>query len=257
MPDSRASGASPTLSYTAGANEALLPVSIYVAILIVPSSHTPKLAVGEVAFLRVVARTTFGAFVDWGLPKDLLVPLAQQTAELEVGARHPIGLYVDERGRLTGTMRVTEMLDQRSHDLQRDAWVSGEAWRYEPEIGLFVIVERAFVGLLPRHEPHSLGRGDSARFRVSNIFPDGKLELSLRAHAHQQLAGDARHVLERLQQPDAPDVGDHTSPEVVRQLFGLSKKAFKRAVGRLLRDNLVEITPHGVVRLLSGADDAG
>lgn len=220
------------------------------ATLTLPSSRSPKLAVGEVTFLRVSGLTSFGAFVDWGLRKELLVPVAQQTAELEVGARHAIGLYLDERGRLTGTMRVTEMLDQRSHGLQRDAWVDGEAWRNDPEIGLFVIVERAFLGLLPKDEPHSLGRGEAARFRVSNIFPDGKLELSLRAHAHEQLADDAQHVLELLQRPDAPKVGDHSSPELVRQLFGLSKKAFKRAVGRLLKENAVEIGAEGVVRAL-------
>jgi predicted RNA-binding protein (virulence factor B family) len=215
-----------------------------------PPPRSPQLAVGEVTFLRVTSLTSFGAFVAWGPAKELLVPLAQQTTELEVGARHPIGLYRDDRDRLTGTMRVAEMLDQRSHGLQRDAWVNGEAWRNEPEIGLFVIVERAFLGLLPKDEPHTLGRGEAARFRISNIFPDGKLELSLRAHAHEQLADDAQHVLELLQQPGTPPVGDHSSPELLRQLFGLSKKAFKRAVGRLLVEKAVEITAQGFVKPL-------
>jgi predicted RNA-binding protein (virulence factor B family) len=211
-------------------------------------ARPPQLAVGEVTFLRVTSVTSFGAFVDWGPAKELLVPTAQQTTELEVGARHPIGLYRDDRDRLTGTMRVAEMLDQRSHGLVRDAWVNGEAWRNEPEIGLFVIVERAFLGLLPKDEPHALARGQAARFRVSNIFPDGKLELSLRAHAHAQLADDARRVLELLHEPGMPPVGDHSSPELLRQSFGLSKKAFKRAVGRLLVEKAVEITPDGFVR---------
>jgi len=215
--------------------------------------RTPKLAVGEVAFLRVTGITSFGAFVDWGPPKELLVPTVQQTAELEVGARHPFGLFTDDRGRLTGTMRVAEMLDQRSHEFSRDAWVEGEAWRNEPEIGLFVIVERAFVGLLPKDEPHTLARGEAARFRISNIFPDGKLELSLRGHAHEQLADDAQHVLELLRQPSTPAVGDRSDPELVRQLFGLSKKAFKRAVGRLLVEKAVEISDEGYVKPLPPA----
>jgi uncharacterized protein len=184
------------------------------------------------------------------------VPLAAQTCELHVGARHPIGLYLDDRGRLTGTMRVTEMLSTRSQGFEQDEWVNGEAWRNDPEIGLFVIVERTFVGLLPVDEPHSLGRGDADSFRVTNILPDGKMELSLRAHAHEQLEGDAQHVLAVLQRLGAAQtqaelqIGDRSSPEQVRELFGLSKKAFKRAVGRLLKLGAVQITPQGYVKAL-------
>jgi uncharacterized protein len=207
----------------------------------------PQLLLDQVAFLRVTSVTSFGAFVDWGLPKDLLVPLANQTQELHVGARQPIGLYLDDRGRLTGTMRVTEMLGTRSEGIEQDEWVDGEAWRKDPEIGVFVIVERVFVGLLPAQEPNTLGRGDAARFRVTNILPDGKMELSLRAPIHEQLEDDAQHVLALLQRPGTPSVGDGSSPEQLRAAFGLSKKAFKRAVGRLLKNGDVELTPQGYV----------
>jgi predicted RNA-binding protein (virulence factor B family) len=215
------------------------------------TTTAPKLALGEVAFLRVTALTSFGAFVDWGLPKELLVPLSEQTVELHVGARQPIGLYLDDRGRLTGTMRVAEMLSTRSQGLEQDAWVDGEAWRNDPEIGLFAIILRSFVGLLPKDEPHTLGRGDAASFRITNILPDGKLELSLRAHAHEQLADDAEHVLATLRRPGTPPVGDRSEPEQLRELFGLSKKAFKRAVGRLLKEQAVEITAQGHVKPLA------
>lgn len=209
-----------------------------------------KLALGEVAFLRVSALTSFGAFMDWGLPKELLVPLGEQTTELHVGDRHPVGLYIDdETGRLTGTMRVSEMLSKQAPHFAQDQWVDGEAWRRDPEIGVFVIVERTHVALLPVHEPHSLGRGDKARFRIANILPDGKLELSLRAHAHEQLADDAAHVLACLKRPGSPAVGDRTSPEAIQRHFGLSKKAFKRAVGRLLKQGAVALGPDGFVKL--------
>ncbi|HEY6078853.1 MAG TPA: S1-like domain-containing RNA-binding protein [Polyangiaceae bacterium] len=217
------------------------------------TTSVPKLSLGEVTFLRVSARTSFGAFVDWGLPKELLVPLSQQTVELEVGARQPIGLYVDDTGRLAGTMRVAELLSTRSQGFEHDEWVEGEAWRRDPEIGLFVIVERRFVGLLPAEEPHQLGRGEAARFRITNILPDGKLELSLRAHAHEQLADDADQVLAVLKRPGAPLVGDRSSPEQIRELFGLSKKAFKRAIGRLLKDQAVQIDAQGYVQPKNGA----
>lgn len=212
------------------------------------TTRVPKLQLGEVAFLRVTATTKFGAFVDWGLPKELLVPFAERTVELHEGARHAIGLFLDRSGRLAGTMRVAEMLTELSDEFEQDEWVQGEAWRSDPEIGTFVIVERGFVGLVPRHEPHGLARGDAARFRVANVLPDGKLELSLRGHAHEELASDAQRVLTFLKQPNAARVGDRSSPEQIRALFGLSKKAFKRAVGRLLKERAVELDPEGYVR---------
>jgi uncharacterized protein len=184
------------------------------------------------------------------LPKELLVPFSQQTHELAVGSRQPIGLYLDDSGRLAGTMRVTEMLRQRGQRFEQDEWVEGEAWRWDPEIGLFVIIERSSVGLVPYQEPHGLARGEAAKFRVANVFPDGKLELSLRAFAHEHLEDDAERILKMLSGKNPPRVGDKSEPDEVRQLFGLSKKAFKRAVGRLLREGLVEIDAAGFVRPL-------
>lgn len=213
----------------------------------------PAIELGEVAFLRVTACTSFGAFVDWGLQKELLVPFAEQTKPLRVGDVEPIGLYLDPSGRLAGTMRVTEMLATRATDFELDEWVDGEAWRNNPAIGLFVIVESRFVGLVPKHEPHSLARGQAARFRVSNVLADGKLELSLRGHAVDEMAGDAQRVLERLRGPKPPKVGDGSSPEELRRIFGLSKKAFKRAVGSLLKQGAIRIDASGHVVVLPKA----
>lgn len=214
----------------------------------IATTRTPALQLGEVAFLRITAVTPVGAFVDWGLPKELLVPFREQTRDLKVGDRHPVGLFVDKTGRLAGTMRVSEFL--RDVPVMRHGeWVAGEAWRTDPAVGLFVIVERRFVGLVPKSEPHGLARGDAAMFRVTRVRPDGKFELSLRAEAHAEIADDAAHVLAILRAPDAPRVGDHTSPEEIRTRFGLSKKAFKRAVGRLLRERAVTIGADGAVSL--------
>jgi predicted RNA-binding protein (virulence factor B family) len=217
----------------------------------VASTRTSRLDMGEVAFLEVMACSEFGAFVDWGLPKQLLVPFAEQTKKLAVGDREPIGLYRDSSGRLAGTMRISEMLEYDASEFELDEWVDGEAWRNDSQIGLFVIIERQFVGLVPRHEPHSLSRGQAARFRVARHHEDGKIELSLRAHAHEELAGDAEKILAALSGPRPPRIGDSSSPEAVRALFGISKKAFKRAVGTLLKSGAVEIDRDGAL-VLSG-----
>jgi hypothetical protein len=204
----------------------------------------PKLVLGEVAFLEVTDVTAFGAFVDWGLMKELLVPKGEQTREMRVGERHPVGLYLDDTDRLAGTMRVAEMLKAKG-EFRQDEWVAGEAWRDDPGIGLFVIVEQRYVGLVPAQEPHRLERGDATQFRVSNILLDGKIELSLRGPAHEELRKDAELVLAALAGPDAPRVGDASSPEHIRTCFGLSKKAFKRAAGRLLKEGAVRLDTEG------------
>ena len=215
----------------------------------IATTRIPRLVLGEVTFLEVTDITKIGAFVDWGLMKELLVPFAEQTRDVRVGERHPIGLYVDKSGRLAGTLRVAEMLTTAKGEYKRDEWVKGESWREEPAIGLFIIVEQRCVALLPASEPHHLERGDAAEFRVANVLPDGKIELSLRGHGHEEFAADAERVLTVLARPGAPRVGDKSSPDRIRLVFGLSKKAFKRAVGRLLKEQSVRIDDAGFVVL--------
>jgi len=215
----------------------------------IATTRIAKLELGQVAFLEVTANTQFGAFVDWGLAKELLVPFGEQTTDMRVGERYAVGLYIDETGRLAGTMKISEMLGGAAGadkvEWKLDEWVAGEAWRKEPGIGLFVIVENAFVGLLPESEPHALSRGEAARFRITNVLPDGKIELSLRGHAHEEIEGDAARILEELSRLGAPKIADKASPEEIRERFGLSKKAFKRAVGRLLKERAVDIDESG------------
>jgi predicted RNA-binding protein (virulence factor B family) len=206
----------------------------------------PKVTRDEVAFLEVKDLTNFGAFVDWGLPKELLVPLDEQIRDVRVGERHPIGVYLDDTGRLAGTMRVTEMLKGHGEFAVGD-WVFGEAWRRDPELGVFVIVEKRYVGLLPITEPHELSRGEAARFRVSHVHRDGKIELSLRGPAHEERENDAKKILDVLSRANAPRVSDRSDPDQLRALFGLSKKAFKRAVGGLLKTGAVVLDEQGHV----------
>ncbi len=219
----------------------------------IATMRTPKLEIGEVAFLEVTDVTPIGAFVGWGLPRDILVPFAEQTRALVKGERHPIGLYVDDTGRLAGTMKVSEMLriDESvlERELKLDEWIEGEAWRNDPEIGLFAILEKFFVGVVPASEPHTLTRGEAARFRISNLLPDGKVELSLRGHAHEELEKDAEKILARMKEKSPPRVGDHSTPDEIRLAFGLSKKAFKRAVGRLLKSGVATLDDSGILAL--------
>ncbi len=214
----------------------------------IATTRVPKVELGEVTFLEVTAMTPVGAFVDWGLDKELLVPFAEQTVEPRVGQRYPIGLYIDSSGRLAGTMRISEMVSSSRARFDVDEWVDGEAWRFDPDVGLFVIVERRYVGLVPASEPHGMKRGEAAQFRIAHVHRDGRIELSRRGRAHEELEGDAEKVLALLSGPNAPELGDRSSPDEIRDALGLSKKAFKRAVGRLLRERAVRIDDRGIVR---------
>ena len=208
----------------------------------IATRRTPAVKLGEVAFLEVKDIASFGAFVDWGLVKELLVPMAEQTRDVFVGERHPIGLVVDRSGRLAGTMRVSEMLRGKPSAKLGD-WVEGEAWRNDPEIGVFVILEKTYVGLLPKTEPHALKRGTAARFRVVHVHDDGKIEVSLRGAAHEERDADGQKILDVLAREPSLRVSDDSTPEEIRARFGLSKKAFKRAAGGLLKRGAIEV--HG------------
>jgi len=202
--------------------------------------RAPAVKLGEVAFLEVKDIAPFGAFVDWGLVKELLVPMAEQTYDVHVGERHPIGLIVDRSGRLAGTMRVSEMLRARPRAKLGD-WIEGEAWRNDAEIGVFVILEKTYVGLLPKTEPHGLKRGARAKFRVVHVHDDGKIELSLRGASHDERDADGQKILDVLAREPSLRVSDDSTPEEIRARFGLSKKAFKRAAGGLLKRGAIEM----------------
>ncbi|HEX4514516.1 MAG TPA: S1-like domain-containing RNA-binding protein [Polyangiaceae bacterium] len=202
--------------------------------------RAPAVKLGEVAFLEVKDLAPFGAFVEWGLVKQLLVPMAEQIRDIHVGERHPVGLVIDRSGRLAGTMRVSEMLRAKPSAKLGD-WVDGEAWRNDPEIGVFVIVEKTYVGLLPKTEPHALRRGARAKFRVVHVHEDGKIELSLRGAAHDERDADGKKILDVFAREPSLRVSDDSTPEEIRARFGLSKKAFKRAAGGLLKRGAIEL----------------
>jgi predicted RNA-binding protein (virulence factor B family) len=209
---------------------------------------SPRLALGEVVFLRATAHANFGTFFDWGLGKELLVPLGEQTRDVRIGERHPIGLIIDGTGRLAGTMKIAELLEQ-PHAHEVNQWLEGQVWRYERGLGLFVILGRRRAALLPENEVHELRPGHSARFRVSAVLPDGKIRLSLRGLAHTHLADDGETILAALSQDNPPRLSDDSDPEDIREALGLSKKAFKRAVGGLLKARRVIIDDAGYVAL--------
>jgi predicted RNA-binding protein (virulence factor B family) len=202
---------------------------------------------GTMAKLKVVALAPFGAFLDWGLSKDLLLPKGQEECKVEVGKTYLVGLFEDKKGRVSATMNVYKFL-LPNFDLEKNELVAGTVYRVVPEIGIFVAIEDRYYGLIPNNEFFGKYKvGDEIQARVIRTREDGKVDLSPRLEAYKQMDKDAEMILEAIQTNyhKKLTISDKSSPEEIKREFGLSKKAFKRAIGGLLKSRFIEKTDSG------------
>lgn len=216
----------------------------------IATTTTPKITLGRVAALKVKELTPIGAFLDWGLPKDLFLPFKEQTFKVAEGKAYIVGLYIDKSHRLCATMRIYDFLGNDSPYKKGD-WVRGIIYDLHYSLGALVAVDNMYNGLIPKSE--LLGHyqaGDSIRARVARLREDGKLDLSLKEEAYIQMNTDAEIILERLKQNGgALPLNDKSPPGEIKQQLNMSKGAFKKAVGRLLKDKKIEFIPNGIVLL--------
>ena len=210
----------------------------------ISTTQTPKLKLGEFAPLTVVSVQKIGAFLDWGLEKDLFLPYKEQIGKVQQQDQVLVRLYIDKSKRLCASMKqIYEMLELNS-PYQRGDMVSGRVYEFSDNFGAFVAVDDRYSALIPRHEDHSFLRiGDCIEARVSGVKPDGKLDLTLREKAYMQMDQDAKRVLEILEEyAGVLPFNDKASPEIIMRETKMSKNAFKRAVGRLYKEHQIEIT---------------
>ena len=202
---------------------------------------------GTMAKLKVVDIAPFGAFLDWGLSKDLLLPKGQETCKIKVGESYLVGLFEDKKGRISATMNVYKFL-LPNFELEKNELVVGTIYKIVPEIGIFVAIEDRYFGLIPNNEFFGKYKvGDEIQARVIRTREDGKVDLSPRLEAYKQMDKDAEMILEAMQTNyhKKLTISDKSSPEEIKKEFGLSKKAFKRAIGGLLKSRLIEKTDSG------------
>ena len=217
----------------------------------IATTGRPMLEAGHIAVLHVSAVTKIGAFLEWGLPKELLLPFAEQTVKVSIGEDVLAALYVDRSGRLAATMKVYPYLRTDSPYLPGET-VTGRIYQITGGHGAYVAVEDLYSGMIPEREmPPHVKVGDVLKLRVTQVKEDGKLDLSLREKAYLQMDEDAEAVFERIREDFGGELpfDDHADPEKIREVFGLSKAAFKRAVGRLYKERRVELSG-GRIRLL-------
>lgn len=214
---------------------------------LIATTRTPKLTLHGVARLRVVQVGKVGAFLDWGLEKDLLLPYKEQTRKVSEGEECLVSLYIDKSDRLCATMNVYPYLDTDSPYGKEDR-VTGTVYEISDNFGAFVAVDDKYSGLIPKKELYGAVRiGDVIQARVTGVKEDGKLNLSIREKAYLQIEKDAQRVLEIIDSFDgALPFTDKASPEVIKRETQMSKNEFKRAVGHLLKTGKIQITERAI-----------
>lgn len=210
----------------------------------------PKLSMGQVAELTVVQVGKIGAFLDWGLEKDLLLPFRQQRGRVREGDKVLVSLYIDKSSRLCATMNVYGNLRTDSPYHEEDK-VTGRVYEISDNFGAFVAVDNLYSALIPRKELYGrVELGDEVAARVIQVREDGKLTLSIRDKAYLQMDVDAQELLAIIDSYDGVlPFTDKAAPEVITHETGMSKNEFKRAVGRLLKEGRIEIKEKVIRRL--------
>lgn len=216
---------------------------------LIATTNRPKILLHEVGRLTVAQVGKVGAFLDWGLEKDLLLPFKEQTRRVSAGEECLAALYIDKSDRLCATMNVYPYLKNNS-SYKKDDRVSGTVYEISRNFGAFVAVDDQYSGLIKKQELYgTINIGDTVNARVTAVKEDGKLDLSIREKAYLQIAGDAEKVLQVIDSFDGVlPFNDKASPEVIRREMQMSKSEFKRAVGNLLKAGKITITEKAIRR---------
>ncbi len=214
---------------------------------LIATTNEPKLKLDELAVLTVAEVGKFGAFLEWGLEKDLFLPYKEQTTEVRAGDSCLVTLYVDKSKRLCATMKVYHLLETDS-PYEKDQKVSGIIYDSSDEFGLFVAVDNKYSARLAPNELFGRLRvGDTIEARVKSVKPDGKLDLSVKEKVEVQMDKDAQQIWEALEEQGGElPFTDKSHPDIIKAEFAMSKNAFKRAVGRLLKAGKIEIHENSI-----------
>lgn len=218
----------------------------------VATTLKPKAQLGEFAYLPVIDVNNTGAFLDWGLEKDLFVPFGEQHRTMEVGRSYIVYLYLDKlKGRITASSKIDKFLDdEKPHDFTPQQAVNLLVAN-STDLGYKAIVNNSHWGVLYENEVHQrLSFGQSIDGFIKRIRPDGKIDLSLTSlHDGGKETRDKyeKIILDYLKNQNgfAP-VHDKSDPKIISDLFGMSKKAFKKAIGSLYKQKIINIEKDGI-----------
>lgn len=214
---------------------------------LISTTTIPKIQMGKLAHLMVVSTTKIGSFLDFGLERDLFLPFAETIGSVEKGKTYLVGMYIDKSNRLSATMMIKDML-QTDPPYKENDLVEGTIYSINKDIGAFVAVEDKYDGLIPKKELLGIYEvGGSIEVRVSRVLEDGKLDLSLRDRSYIQMDTDAKKIIQKLKDNRGKlRLNDKSSPEKIKNELAMTKSGFKRAVGKLLKEEMIEFTNDGI-----------
>ena len=210
---------------------------------LIATVNRPKLTLNNLGLLEVVSVTKIGAFLDWGLERDLFLPYAQQTRQLHAGENVLVNLYIDKSKRLAATMKVYKLLDRESPYHTGDM-VTGTPYEINDRLGVFVAVDNRYSAIIPRNElfGEDIKLGHSISLRVTKVRDDGQLNLCIRQKAYLQMEPDMEKILKLIDENGGVlPFGEKSDPETIKRYTGMSKNEFKRAVGHLYKEHKVQI----------------
>lgn len=213
----------------------------------IATTKKPALTLGEFAYLKVVQVTPIGAFLSWGLLKDLFLPFKEQTYRVKEGDMILVSLYLDKSQRLSATMRLYNLLSTDS-DYKNEDSVTGTVYELSDKYGAFVAVDNKYSALIPRDELfRDLYIGERIHARVKEVKSDGKLTLSIREKIQFQMDKDSKNIMDKLEAAGGfLPYHDKSSPESIKNEFAMSKASFKRAIGRLYKEKKITISDSGI-----------
>ncbi|WP_313344454.1 S1-like domain-containing RNA-binding protein [Sedimentibacter sp.] len=224
---------------------------------IIATVKKPKLIIGEIAYLKVVQITRIGAFMNWGLEKDLFLPFKEQIGEIKLNGEYLVGLYIDKSDRLCATMNLFKVLRTDSPYKVNDN-VKGTVFSLKRGLGATVAVDGKYLGLIHEGEIlKPLRPGEVVEVRVSHIKEDGKLDLSLKDAPKLQIDKDGEKILSILAKNKGfLSINDDSDPQTINKVLGLSKSSFKKAAGRLMKRKVIEMNRDGIKLLKSNNSPA-
>ena len=219
----------------------------------IATTDEPYATVGEFAYMQVNQVNDIGAFLDWGLVKELLVPFSEQKAKMRPGGIYLVYVYLDDATqRIVASAKIEKFLGNVFPEYKIGQRVRALVYQHT-DIGYKAIVDNLHQGLLYENElfrPVELE--ETVEAYVKRVRPDGKLDLTLSSSTRDRVDEISDRIIEYLRKSDASEVSDHLSPEEIRKLFGCSKKDFKKAVGMLYRSHAVSIGSEDKLIRLSG-----
>lgn len=215
---------------------------------LIATTNTPKIELDRIAKLKVAQISQIGAFLDWGLEKDLFLPFKEQTYKVKPGDECLVVLYVDKSSRLCASMRRVYNYLVPAGCYEKDSQVSGTVIEINPDYGAYVAIDDKYYGMIPNNELFSkVNIGDRIEGRVVKVRDDGKLMIGLRKKAYLQMDDDSQFVLDEIKKRGGRlPFNDKASPELIRSQFNMSKNEFKRAVGRLFKERKIVINPDSI-----------